>query len=31
VTVRLEVLGVDAETLFGELNDFAQLDAARYG
>jgi hypothetical protein len=31
VAVRLEVVGVDAETLLGELHDFAQLNAARYG
>ena len=31
VTIRLEVVGVDAEPLLGELDDFAQLHAARNG
>ena len=31
VAIRLEVVGVDAEAFLGELHDFAELDAARYG
>ena len=31
VAIRLEIVGVDAEALLGELNDFPQLHAARYG
>jgi hypothetical protein len=31
VAVRLEIVGVDAETLFRKLHDSAQLHTARYG